>query len=43
VKERQGKGTYSVPFDVRSLPSGIYTYRLQTDSQVLSKQMFIVK
>jgi hypothetical protein len=43
VKERQGKGTYTVPFDVRSLPSGIYTYRLQTDSQVLSKQMFIVK
>jgi hypothetical protein len=43
VKARQGKGTYTVPFDVRSLPSGIYTYRLQTDSQVLSKQMFIVK
>jgi hypothetical protein len=43
VKERQGKGTYTVPFDVHSLPSGIYTYRLQTDAQVLSKQMFIVK
>lgn len=43
VHERQAKGSYIIPFGINNLPSGIYTYRLQTDTQILSKQMFIVK
>jgi hypothetical protein len=36
-------GSYNVNFNASGLPSGIYIYTLQTDDQVLSKKMMLVK
>jgi hypothetical protein len=36
-------GTYSVQFDAAHLASGWYIYRLQTESQVISRKMLLLK
>jgi len=36
-------GTHEVSFDGSNLASGVYIYRLQTDSKVISNQMTLVK
>lgn len=41
VKEEQTEGSYTVPFDVSSIETGIYFYQLITKRQVLSKKMII--
>ncbi|MCX7984716.1 MAG: T9SS type A sorting domain-containing protein [Bacteroidetes bacterium] len=36
-------GTYTVQFDGKHLPSGLYFYRLQTEQQTLTKKMVLLK
>jgi hypothetical protein len=36
-------GTYSVQFDATELSSGWYIYRLQTESNILSRKMLLIK
>jgi hypothetical protein len=36
-------GTHSVTFDARSLPSGVYMYRLESGSMSISKKMMLSK
>ncbi|MFC2085309.1 T9SS type A sorting domain-containing protein [Bacteroidota bacterium] len=43
VNEIQGKGNYTVPFDARNLPSGIYFYQLITDNFTDVKKMVVAK
>ena len=43
VNERQTAGKYEVSFDAYSLPSGVYFYKLVTDSFVDVKKMVLVK
>lgn len=38
-----GTGTHYVPFDGRSLPSGVYVYTLQTDQGQQTRKMLLVK
>ncbi len=41
--ERKIAGEHSVSFDAGALSSGIYLYRLQTGSHILSRQMTLIK
>jgi len=43
VNERKSAGSYIVSFDASGLSSGVYFYRLQTDSQTLARQMMLIK
>lgn len=43
VHDRQSGGNYMVNFDAVNLSSGVYIYRLQTDSESITKQMVILK
>jgi hypothetical protein len=43
INENLEAGSYTVNFDASGLPSGIYIYTLQTDNQVLSKKMTLIK
>lgn len=43
VNEVQSAGTYQVNFDASNLASGVYMYRLQAGSQVITKQMNFIK
>ena len=43
VSEKQNPGTYTVQFDASQLTSGVYFYRLQTDSFTKTRKMIIVK
>ena len=43
VNQQQPPGTYQVNFDASNLSSGIYIYRLQTPSRVLTRKMILVK
>ncbi|MBO6522857.1 MAG: zinc-dependent metalloprotease [Balneolaceae bacterium] len=40
---RQQAGEHDVPFDASNLSSGVYMYRLQTASQILTRQMVLIK
>jgi hypothetical protein len=42
-KERQAAGSYAVPFDAASLPSGAYFYTLQTEGYRETKTMLLIK
>ncbi|MBK9099334.1 MAG: T9SS type A sorting domain-containing protein [bacterium] len=41
--EYKSIGTYSISFNADNLPSGVYFYTLETDNQVLSKKLTILK
>jgi Calcineurin-like phosphoesterase/Secretion system C-terminal sorting domain len=43
VNEVKEAGTYSVTFDASNLPSGIYIYRIQTESFATNKKMTFLK
>jgi hypothetical protein len=43
INENLEAGSYTVNFDASGLPSGIYIYTLQTNDQVLSKKMTLIK
>ncbi|MCX8056048.1 MAG: CIA30 family protein, partial [Ignavibacteria bacterium] len=43
VNEVKNPGTYSVRFDASNLSSGVYIYRLQTDSYSATKKMILQK
>jgi len=43
INEQKGVGTYEINWYAESLPSGIYFYRLQTDSFVETKKMVLIK
>ena len=43
VNEEKPAGSYEIEFSVNSLPSGIYFYKLQTDSFSDSKKMILLK
>ncbi len=43
VNEMKSIGNYEVKFDASNLPSGIYLYRLMTDSFIQSRKMMLIK
>lgn len=43
VNTPQNSGKYSVTFDARNLPSGIYFYTLRTESQSETKKLVLIK
>lgn len=43
VNESVAAGSYQVNFDASNLSSGVYVYRLQTGSQVLSRKLTVIK
>lgn len=43
VNEQKSAGTYSVEFDGSQLPSGVYLYRLESNGQIRSNTMSLVK
>jgi len=43
VNEHKSTGSHTVSFDASGLSSGMYFYRLQTDSQTLARQMMLIK
>ena len=43
VNETMNAGTHSITFNANSLASGVYLYRLQTGSVVLTKKMTLLK
>ena len=43
VDEKKSPGKYSVPFHANNLPSGIYYYRLQTETGTSARKMTLIK
>lgn len=43
VNETKNAGSYTVQFDAAALSSGVYFYRLETPSGILTKKMLLVK
>ncbi len=43
IAERQGQGIHSTNWNISSLPSGKYFYRIETENATLTKQMTIVR
>ena len=43
VNEEKPAGSYEVEFQAESLPSGVYLYKLQTGSFVVTKKMLLLK
>ncbi|MFU8812085.1 MAG: zinc-dependent metalloprotease [Balneolaceae bacterium] len=43
IDEQRPAGSHTIQFDASNLASGVYMYRLQTASQVLSRQMVLIK
>ena len=43
VNEKQTAGLHYVDFDAKGLNSGVYTYRLSFNDQVISNKMLMVK
>jgi hypothetical protein len=43
VNREMEAGSYKVEFDAANLPSGIYFYKLQTNTFVQTKKMILIK
>ncbi|MDZ7315652.1 MAG: T9SS type A sorting domain-containing protein [candidate division KSB1 bacterium] len=43
VNEMKAPGSYSVVFNAGELPNGIYLYRINNGSQILTKKMMLIK
>jgi hypothetical protein len=43
VHEKQSAGRYTVPFNGKNLVSGIYLIRLETEQQVMTRRMVLLK
>jgi len=43
ANEKKSPGKYSVPFNAKDLPAGIYYYRLQTETGTVTKKMTLIK
>ncbi|GAB5409930.1 MAG: hypothetical protein BalsKO_22950 [Balneolaceae bacterium] len=43
VNDQKSAGAYSVRFDARNLASGLYIYRIQIGSKILTKKMTLIK
>jgi len=43
INEKLSAGEYAVTFDAATLPSGVYFYKLETDSIVQVRKMMLVK
>jgi len=43
INEQKSPGKYSVPFNAKDLPTGIYYYRLQTETGISSRKMTLIK
>ena len=43
VNETMKPGRYTVPFTTEQLLSGIYYYRLETNGQIITQKMTVVK
>ncbi len=43
VNEKKSPGNYKVEFDGSDLPSGVYYYRLEAGTELLTKKMLLVK
>jgi hypothetical protein len=43
INERLDTGTHSVPFNGRSVPSGVYLYRLQAGGNVFVRKMALIR
>jgi hypothetical protein len=41
--ERKTAGQHEVTFDAANLPSGVYFYKLQTESHIETKRMLLIK
>ena len=43
VKEKQNAGRHEVEFDASNYPSGVYYYKLSTDTFSQTKKMVLIK
>jgi hypothetical protein len=43
ANEKKSPGKYSVPFNAKDLPTGIYYYRLQTETGISAMKMILMK
>jgi len=43
INEKKNAGIYSVDFNAKDLPSGVYLYRLETNGYTQTKKMLLVK
>jgi len=43
ANEKKSPGKYSVPFNAKDLPAGIYYYRLQTETGTFARKMTLIK
>ncbi len=43
VNQTQESGTYKVKFNAKSLPSGLYIYKLEADEYSSVKKMLLLK
>ena len=43
VNERKDAGSYTATWNAGNLSSGVYMYRLQVGSQVMTKRMTLIK
>jgi hypothetical protein len=43
VSEQQSAGSYSYQFQAQGIPSGIYFYKLESNGQVRTNKMLLIK
>ncbi|MEQ9264144.1 MAG: T9SS type A sorting domain-containing protein, partial [Balneolaceae bacterium] len=43
LNETKAIGSYSIDFNARTLPSGVYLYRLEAGSQTIIRKMTLLK
>jgi len=43
VNKLQSAGNYDIAWDASNMPSGVYFYKLETKSQVMTRKMMLIK